>query len=357
VDALVAASVVEVVGTRRPPGRGRPADVLALASGFGVVLLADVGVRLTRLTVADLGQQLLAETVLDLDIAVGPESAMTTVRQGFDGLLDRLRRPVVRTVVVGLPGPVDPARGRPVRPPIMPGWDDYPVARVLGEHYGATALVENDVNLCALGEARALRPDQSPLLFVMIDAGIGGGLVTGDGDLHHGADGAAGDIGHVRVSHPVDITCACGNINCVEAVASSEAVIRALAATGDGGRAPRSIPDLVQLIQHGDQRAVGLVRESAATIGEVVAMLVHCFNPARVVLGGPTTEATDDILAGVRAVVYQRALPLATRNLVLAHSTLGAKAVTAGATVLAIEHAISPAGLLAAGAVRRTPSR
>ena len=83
------------------------------------------------------------------------------------------------------------------------------------------------------------------------------------------------------------------------------------------------------------------MREAAGLIGEVVATLVHFYNPARVTLGGSVTAASDELLAGVRSVVYQRALPLATRNLVLANSVLGEYAGLAGATVLGIEQALS----------------
>jgi predicted NBD/HSP70 family sugar kinase len=88
-----------------------------------------------------------------------------------------------------------------------------------------------------------------------------------------------------------------------------------------------------------------LVREAAELIGEVVATLVHFYNPARVTLGGSVAAASDELLAGIRSVVYQRALPLATRNLVLANSVLGEFAGVAGAAVLGIERVLSAAGI------------
>ncbi|MDT7551586.1 MAG: hypothetical protein QOI16_122, partial [Pseudonocardiales bacterium] len=102
-----------------------------------------------------------------------------------------------------------------------------------------------------------------------------------------------------------------------------------------------TIADVRARLAKADPTAVALVREAAAHIGEVVAMLVHFYNPARVTIGGSLTAASDDLLAGVRSVVYQRALPLATRNLVLATSVLGEYAGLAGAAVLAIEQALS----------------
>jgi predicted NBD/HSP70 family sugar kinase len=339
VDELLNRGLVRIAGTRPTPGRGRPADRLALSPRGGHVLLADVGARGAHLAVLDLSQQVVAHEHVDLDVRDGPEPVLDIIEARLDALR-AVGAPEVpaRAVVIGLPGPVDGNLGSPVRPPIMPGWHAYPVSARLQGRFGCAAILENDVNLRALGEARALPADQAPLLFVKIGTGIGGGLVTREGVLHHGADGAAGDIGHVRVRGGPDHPCVCGNVGCIEAVASASAVARSLAA---GASVPVTIADVRARLAKADPAAVAHVREAAAHIGELVAMLVHFYNPARVTIGGSLTAASDDLLAGVRSVVYQRALPLATRNLVLANSMLGEYAGLAGAAVLGIEQALS----------------
>ncbi len=339
VDELLNRGVVRIAGTRPTPGRGRPADRLALSPRGGHVLLADVGARGAHLAVLDLSQRVVAHEHVDLDVRDGPEPVLDIIEARLDALR-AVGSPEVpaRAVVIGLPGPVDGNLGSPVRPPIMPGWHAYPVSARLQSRFDCAAILENDVNLRALGEARALPADQAPLLFVKIGTGIGGGLVTREGGLHHGADGAAGDIGHVRVRGGPDDPCVCGNVGCIEAVASASAIARRLAA---GATAPVTIADVRDRLAKADPAAVAHVREAAAHIGELVAMLVHFYNPARVTIGGSLTAASDDLLAGVRSVVYQRALPLATRNLVLANSVLGEYAGLAGAAVLGIEQALS----------------
>jgi predicted NBD/HSP70 family sugar kinase len=343
VDELLDRGVLRVVGTRPTPGRGRPADRLALSPHGGQVLVADLGAHGAHLAVVDLSQRLRAHTHVDVDVAAGPDAVLTAV----ESQLRALRAQVpgddpVRAAVIGVPGPVDDQHGIPVRPPIMPGWHAYPVATRLRRTFGCPVLLENDVNLRALGEARALPADQAPLLFVKVGTGIGGGLITGAGELHHGADGAAGDIGHVRVRGGPDIRCVCGNVGCIEALASAGAIARRLGER-DGGTV--SIADVRALIARGDPAVLRLVREAAELIGEVVATLVHFYNPARVTIGGSVAAASDELLAGIRSVVYQRALPLATRNLVLANSVLGEFAGVAGAAVLGIERVLSAAGI------------
>ncbi|MBW0093540.1 ROK family protein [Pseudonocardia sp. KRD-184] len=339
VDELLSRGVLQPDGLRPTTGRGRPADRLALSPRSGAVLLADVGARGAHVAVVDLRQQVLGHERVDVDVRDGPDAVLSRVEAALDRLRARAPAPV-RAVVIGLPGPVDGHLGVPVRPPIMPGWHAYPVAARLQKTYDCPVVLENDVNLRALGEARALPAEQSPLLFVKVGTGIGGGLVTREGVLHHGADGAAGDIGHVRVRGAPDTVCVCGNIGCIEAVASVTAIGQRLARAAGGE--PVSAAEVRALVARADPATMALVREAAALIGEVVAMLVHFYNPARVTLGGSVTSASDELLAGVRSVVYQRALPLATRNLVLATSVLGEHAGLGGASVLGVERVLSP---------------
>jgi len=322
--------------------RGRPATGLALNARAGVVLIADLGATHARLVVADLAQRRLAEHVLGLNLVDGPEAVLKLIIDEFANLLGRHRLTDrrVRSVVVGLPAPVDFGRGVPIRPPIMPGWDGFAVARFVQERIDAAVLVDNDVNLMALGEARSRPASQSPLLFVKVSTGIGCGVVTSEGILHRGADGAAGDIGHIRVAGRENVICRCGNIGCVEAVASASALVRTL--QQEGRTDVHNADDLARLVQAGDPETVRLVRTAAAEIGDVIATAVHFYNPASIVLGGRMARISDDLLAGVRAVVYSRALPLATRSLSIENSQLGELAGAIGGVVLGIERALAP---------------
>ena len=350
-EMLQEAGVICNAGVRATVGRGRPAEDLGLSPSFGLVLVADLGIRYARFSVHDLSEQMLTASEMPLDVADGPEPVLATVAEVFKTLLDRAGhpRPLPLVLVIGLPGPVDVSRGITVKPPVMPGWDDFPVAGTLQAEFGCPVICENDVNLRALGEARAIAPDQSPLLYVKVSTGIGGGLVTATGELYHGADGAAGDIGHVRVHGADDVLCVCGNYGCIEAVAAAPAILRQLArATAGPGELPATLDELMAALRAGESTTVGLVREAASKIGEVVASLVHFYNPARIVVGGGLTVPSDDMLAGIRAVVYRRALPLATRNLVISHPALEEWSGISGGLVLGIEHALTPEALTAA---------
>lgn len=107
------------------------------------------------------------------------------------------------------------------------------------------------------------------------------------------------------------------------------------------------------VLQANEKVTVRLICEAASRVGEVVADLVNFYNPARIVVGGGLTVPGDEMLAGIRAVVYRRALPLVNRNLVIGHPALGKWSGTAGGLVLRIEHALTPDALAESGALSR----
>ncbi|GAA2061855.1 ROK family protein [Streptomyces albiaxialis] len=321
--------------------RGRPPKVLAISPHAGTIAVADVDVNATKIALADLTRRIVARSVVPVPVEDGPAAVLGAVTSRIRELLGAHGRDgaPVRELVVGLPGPVDFQHGCAVRPPIMPGWDAYPVGAYLREQFDAPVVVDNDVNLMALGEAARDDVD-APLLALKIGAGIGAGIITADGSVHRGADGAAGDIGHLRASGDSEVLCRCGKTGCVEAIASHGAVLRDLGFTGEGGTAR-----LTEAVAHGDPEALYRIRQAATEIGEVVATLVHMYNPRTLVLGGPMSEQRDELLSGVRAVVYQRALPLATRRLTITTTEPGSDPGLAGGVALAARDVFSPEGI------------
>ncbi|MCX4722892.1 ROK family transcriptional regulator [Streptomyces sp. NBC_01306] len=326
--------------------RGRPPRVLSISPHAGTIAVADVDVSGTRVVIADLSRRILARDVVAVPVEDGPAAVLGAVTERLCELLQEhgRGRDSVREVVVGLPAPVDFQHGCAVRPPIMPGWDAFPVGAYLREHFHAPVVVDNDVNLMALGEAERHDVD-APLLAVKVGAGIGAGIITADGRVHRGADGAAGDIGHLRASSHSDTLCSCGKTGCVEAVASHHAVLRDLGFHTGPGDASAGARLLAEAVANGDPRALYRIRQAATEIGEVVAMLVHMYNPRTLVLGGPMSEQRDELLSGVRAVVYQRALPLATRKLTITTTEPGSEPGLTGAVALAARDIFSPDGI------------
>src|SRR5215210_1516657 len=339
IDALLAEGLVYEAGGSASTG-GRPPTVLAFNREAGVVLVADLGATHARVAVSDLSGTPLAERASDLDVALGPEPALGWIAKRFAELLAEVGRSSdeVRGIGIGVPGPVEFDSGRPVNPPIMPGWDDFPIPDWFASHYAAPVLVDNDVNIMARGEHRMHWPDTEHLLLVKVGTGIGCGIVA-DGHIHRGARGAAGDIGHIRATSDGDVICRCGNVGCLEAVAGGLALAERLAAAGEEAAHSR---DVVRLVQGGHAGAIRMVREAGRTLGEVLAGTVNFFNPAVIVIGGDIAEAHAQLLAGVREGIFSRSLPLATRDLRIVPCRLGDRAGVIGAATMAIEHVLAP---------------
>ena len=339
VDRLLESGLVTAVGEAASTG-GRPPARFAFAPGSRVVVGADLGVTHGVVELTDLAGEVLAAQAAPLRIEDGPERVLDWVVRTASRLLEGAGRSPEDLVGtgIGLPGPVDHGTGRPVRPPIMPGWDDADVRGLVGASLPGVVLADNDVNLMALGEHVHAWREADHLLVVKASTGIGLGIISG-GRLDRGARGAAGDLGHVQVPGRDDTPCTCGHTGCLEAVAGGGALARALAA--DGARAA-GVGDVVELVRDGDARAVAAVRAAGRDLGRVLATCVNILNPSVVVLGGSLAEVGDHLLAGVREVVYARSLPLATADLRLVPSQMGDRAAVAGASAMVAEHALSP---------------
>ena len=342
-EPLLSSGLVQEAETGVSTG-GRPPMVLTFNRTAGVVLVADIGATTTRVAVTDLAGEILARATETLAVSAGPDTVLGEVRSHFDALLDELGRDPadVRGIGIGVPGPVEFARGVAVSPPIMPGWNEYPIPARFAARFHAPVLVDNDVNIMAQGEYEQRWRDQvHDLLFVKVGTGIGAGLIV-DGRIRRGAQGAAGDIGHIRVAGADHIVCPCSNVGCLEAVAGGGALARQLRERGKDAHGPA---DVVDLVGHGDPDAVGLVRGAGRQLGIVLAGLVNLLNPGVIVVGGPLADVDQQLLAGVRESIYSRSLPLATRNLQIVRSQLGDDAGIAGAAALVLDHLLTPAAV------------
>ncbi|WP_116048889.1 ROK family protein [Amycolatopsis palatopharyngis] len=346
-------------GPLGPSSGGRAPRELRFRAHAGVVLAAELGATSVTVGVADLAGQILTQLEEPTDIALGPDEVLGHVEELFDRLLSQVTASTGGTAAstwgigIGLPGPVEFATGRPSAPPIMPGWDGYPVRDRLARRFKAPVWVDNEVNTMALGELRAgSAKGQRDILYVKIGTGIGAGLVSG-GQLHRGSQGCAGDIGHAAVTEDTSVVCRCGNTGCLEAFAGGAALAREGLAAAEEGRSDFlagvlaetgtvRAADVSRAAQSGDRTSVALLTQAGRLVGSLLATLVSFYNPALVIIGGGVAGAGDLLLAAVRESVYRRSLPLATRELRIARSTLSDQAGLVGAAFMVIDELFTP---------------
>ena len=339
VEALLASGFISEIGGAASTG-GRRATILGFNGDAGAVVAVDLGATHAHLAITNFGAEPMAETTADIDIDEGPQMVMAWLVDAIDSLLASagIDRAQVHGIGVGVPGPVDFDRGMPIHPPIMAGWHEFGVASYLVDRYEVPVLVDNDVNIMALGEHFAMRSKIDDFVFVKVGTGIGSGLIMG-GRIHRGAHGAAGDLGHVQIgSH--EVVCRCGNTGCLEALAGGAALARALSVKHPWVTGSR---DVVRLVKQGDKDAVSSVRSAGRLIGSALASVVNLLNPSLIVVGGVLASAEQQLLAGIREVVYQRSTSLSTIDLEITTSRLGGRAGITGAAAMVIEAALHPA--------------
>lgn len=153
VDELMQAGLITAVADATSTG-GRPPSQFALNPAAKVVLAVDIGASHTTVAVSDLTGGILSERTGQIEVAQGPEAVLTWVSETALALMSEsgLGKDRIAAVGMGVPGPVEYPAGRPTNPPIMPGWDRFDVPGWVQQHLQVPVLVDNDVNISALGE-------------------------------------------------------------------------------------------------------------------------------------------------------------------------------------------------------------
>ncbi|RLP92318.1 MULTISPECIES: ROK family transcriptional regulator [unclassified Micromonospora] len=350
-DRLVALGYVAEAGLAASRG-GRRSTLVELNPKLRFAAV-DLGASSMDVEVVNGRLEPVAHYAEAADIRNGPKVTLQRVNEllhkaKVDGAYERLD-----AVGIGVPGPVSFRDGVPVSPPIMPGWDRFPVRELLSREHGCPAVVDNDVNIMAIGERHGgVAHSVDDFLFVKIGTGIGCGIYL-TGEVYRGTDGCAGDIGHIQVDAHGPM-CSCGNVGCLEALFSGAALAKDATAAARSGSSPAlaermalrgvvTALDVAEGAVEGDVTCIQLIRDGGRRVGGVLAGLVSFTNPSMIVIGGGLAQLGHILLAEIRSVVYRRSLPLATGNLPVVLSELGGRAGVAGAAVLASDVAFAEA--------------
>ncbi|GLR55058.1 ROK family protein [Shinella yambaruensis] len=333
-NALLASGLVRETEKTLPSG-GRPTRVLAINPASGFLLVANIGETHIHLAAMDLTPAILSQTTLPFSVASGPEATLAQIGDAFAILTAETEKThgFFLGISLSLPTPVDFKRGCVVGPSVLPGWDEFDIIGRLKARFDVPVYVENDVNLMTICEHKRRVPAVDDMLFVKVGTGMGSGMIAG-GRLFRGAQGAAGDIGHIQFLSDDAPLCRCGKFGCVEARAAGWAIARDLSARGFRAETAR---DVIDLVEQRKPEALMLLRAAGRTIGEVISDVVSIINPSLIVIGGTLARGGDLMLSGIRELVYQRCLPLATRDLSIVLSTVREDGALFGAAHLLLD--------------------
>jgi glucokinase-like ROK family protein len=326
---------------------GRPPVVLEIDPTRGFVVGIDFGATHLTILVADLGAHILQEAEIPININDGPQACIDQANHLLRELLAKAGRELtdINAIGVGVPGPIVSDAGMVLAPPIMPGWDRFPIRDTLVKMWGCPVSLSNDSELGALGEwaAGAGRGEQN-LAYIKIGTGIGAGLLL-EGQIYRGVTGSAGEIGHLTIEENGPL-CACGNHGCLEAIAGGRAIAqqaREIAQKDQRTELANIKPiesitarDVASAARLGDLAAQQILNRAGTYVGIAIAGVVNMFNPGMVIIGGGVAQSGDILLEPIRLAVQRRSLPAATRAVRITTAMLGRRSSSMGAIIQAL---------------------
>jgi glucokinase-like ROK family protein len=345
VNDLSKAGLVREVESHYPAGR-RPI-VLEVNPSRGYVIGVDMGATHVTVILADFAAQVIAEVEEPLDISAGAEECLNRVDKIVRSLIfaNGLKLSDISAVGIGVPGPIDIDAGMVIEPPIMPGWDQFPIRDYLKKLWGCEISLGNDAELGAVGEwAYGAGRGERNLAYIKMGTGIGAGLLL-EGQIYHGATGSAGEIGHITIEDNGPI-CTCGNRGCLEAIAGGWAIAReAVTAAKTNRRSQLALitpvesitaRDVITAARNGDLTSQKIMIDAGAHLGTAIASLVNLFNPSMVVIGGGVAQMGDLLIDPVRKTVAERSLHMVSRSVRITSALLGRRSSAMGAVVQAL---------------------
>ncbi len=246
----------------------------------------------------------------------------------------------VAGVGVGAPGVIQMDKGIVVKSPNFPDWNNLPLKEELEKALRVPVFIENDANAAALGEQwRGAGRGINSMILLTLGTGVGGGIVLNN-LIWQGADGMAGEIGHMTVI-PEGRQCGCGNTGCLEMYASARGIVQSYRdALGikDEGKAPEITSEQVYLAaREGEAAAQRVMKDMGRMLGIGIANLINIFNPQMIVIGGGVKDAWELFIGATHEEIMRRAFRVPAERTEIVPSLLGDDAGMVGAAAVALQ--------------------
>ena len=220
--------------------------------------------------------------------------------------------------------------------PNIPELNSHPLAANISSRIGMKVVLENDATAAAIGEhwlGASVEADHS--VFITLGTGVGGGLIL-NGCAFRGADGTAGEVGHICVE-PDGVQCGCGSHGCLEQYASATAILRMAEERGLPSDASCTSAAVYSAAKAGNSTAVGIFRDMGRYLGLGLASLVNVLNPELIVIGGGVAHSWDLFIDSLRTEITARAFHHPANRVRLIRASLGDSAGILGAARVAFD--------------------
>lgn len=352
VNDLLESQVILEAESRSAPS-GRPPIVLGINPNIGMVGAIDMGATHMSIALADFTARIHQESEYPFDIKNGPKACIEQANQNLRKMLSEHGMSIsdLSAIGVGVPGPVITEAGMVIAPPIMPGWDHFPIRDTLEKLWNCPVTLNNDAELGALGEwAYGAGRGEKNIAYIKIGSGVGAGLILNQ-QIYGGTTGAAGEIGHLTIDEDGPL-CDCGNHGCLEAFAGGHAIAQQGQMLANSGKRTvlSDIPvekitayEVAEAARRGDLHAQEILKRAGTAIGIAIAGLINLFNPSVVIIGGGVAQVGDMLTTAIRQAVRERAMRASEQSVRITTGMLGRRSLLIGATVQAINVAIHSA--------------
>lgn len=278
----------------------------------------------------------------------GPRAVIARITSTINDVLEQagLSASRIHSIGVAAAGFINQEKGIITASPNLPGWENIPLREMVQQKYGIPVVLLNDAKSAAVGEhefgaGRGIRN----MVFITVSTGIGSGIIINN-ELYFGHDGVAGEIGHMTI----DIDgpkCACGNIGCLEVLASGSAMVReikrrlqageySILLQAVGGNLESINGEKIEATaRQGDKLAQDVINKAATYLGVGLVNVVNIFNPEMIVIGGGISNMGNLVFVPALKVMNERAIPISARSVRVVPAQLGADAGIIGVTAFA----------------------
>lgn len=309
------------------------------------VIGLDVGGTFIKAGLVDRRGRILARVKEPTEASGGKMQILENILSALQTIEESpLCRRRITAVGLGVPGLINLQQGVISTSPNFPGWKNFPIQKMLARRIERPLFLENDANAAALGEKwMGAARNSRDFCFFTLGTGVGGGLVLG-GKVWHGADGMAGEVGHITID-PQGPRCLCGNRGCLEAYASAKALRRMVREARSAGRASRFFRGLTwrqidgesihRAAKEGDRISLEAFDRMGSALGIGISNLINLLNLERVILGGGLSAAWRFFIPALRAEVKRRAFRAPAQRVKIVRARVGEDAGVLGAAYLA----------------------
>ena len=339
VREMIEAHLVQETEIQEPGSRGRPAVGLMVETEAWHYLSVRINRGEINLALRDLSSKLVVEEQLALaqqDTTPLLERIITHIDQFFIRHQQKLER--LTAIAITLPGIIDTENGIVHR---MPFYDvlEMPLGPALETRTGVPVFIQHDISAWTMAEALfGASRGARDVIQVVIDHNVGAGVIT-DGRLLHAGSSSLVEIGHTQVD-PYGKRCYCGNHGCLETIASVESVLelaqvrlsQSMSSSLHGQ--PLTVDSLCAAARQGDLLAKDIITGVGNNVGRILAIMVNLFNPQKILIGSPMSQAAEILFPAITACIQQQSLPAYSRNIAVESTQFSNQGTMAGAALV-----------------------